>query len=91
VSETWFKTRVSSYSLEAKITPIEVDRSTDKSVYIGGRKSAKSTTYDQLHPTWQAAHQFLMETAERRLLAARNALAREQGMHGNVKGMKEPT
>lgn len=54
----------------------------------GNARRAKAGTY---FPTWTEAHQHLLRLTQRELDAARLALARAQGRHGNVKGMRPNT
>ena len=91
---------------DTKIERVECSRETDKAVWVleypwkldGGRgtkppterrrmKSSESVNY---HDTWEHAHAFLMDRTERELESARSQLARAQGTHGNVKGMRKP-
>ena len=85
---TKYKTERSSYSVEAKITPVEVEKETDVSVWIKGARNAKVTDWHIYHDTWQAAHDHLTKEAERHVVSARLALERAKGAQGNVKGMK---
>lgn len=73
-----------------RITAIEIERETDSSVWIGGRRSAKSTEYDNYFDTWDEAHKFLLDKAGALLDAARHRLQQAQAAHGNIKGMKQP-
>ena len=99
-----WKTSIGNYTPDAKIERVECTRETDSSVWVledtrgwfdkdkppklVERRRNKGADY---HDSWQAAHAVLLADAERRLEGARTALARAQGHHGNVKGMKEPT
>ena len=51
----------------------------------GNARRAKANTY---FPTWAEAHAHMLRMTQRELDAARVALARAQGRHGNVKGMR---
>lgn len=84
-----------------KIEPVEVARETESSVWIehticstrGDRKeerrSAKSTSYESFHDTWEAAKQHLLDKAEAKLWGARRSLELAQAEFGNIKGMKQ--
>jgi hypothetical protein len=83
---TWYE--VDNYS--ATIKPVRVLRETAKRLVLAdcahiNARRAKADTY---FPTWEEAHQYLMALTQRELDMARMALARVQGRHGNVKGMK---
>jgi len=47
--ETWYKAHTSFYRPE--ITPVEVERSTDKSVWIKGRRNLRKSDYYQFFKT----------------------------------------
>lgn len=51
------------------------------------RKESSGTTYFR---TWDEAHAFALDKAEKKLVAARSGLQRAQSMHGNIKGMEMP-
>jgi hypothetical protein len=101
-----WKTDISRYGASARIERVECARETAQCVWplvdqrswpeqrenkpprmAEGRRCNKGSDY---HDTWEAAHACMLKDAERRLDAARTALARAQGHHGNVKGMKKP-
>lgn len=67
-----------------------VERETDTSVFIGGRRNTKITAYRAYHDTWDQAHAYLLEGAERELAQARRALEVAQTRRDNIKGMKPP-
>lgn len=74
-----------------RIDVIEVDRETESSVWIGGRRRAKQSVWDCYFDTFDEAKAFLTAKAEARLTAARLRLNDAQGFAGNVKGLKEPS
>lgn len=73
-----------------EIVPIEVERESEQCVWIKGRRNSKITGWECFHDTWDAARQRLLDGAEAKLQAARQALQRAQDYHGNVKGLKRP-
>lgn len=95
---TWFK------AWFGKIAPVEVSKSTDKTVtvreywrnspsadpVVRERKHLRQAGYEAYFPTWEEAHQHLLINAESKLLASRRALEVAQSEYGNVKGMKPP-
>ena len=98
-----WKTDIGPYTPDAKIKRVECTRETDGCVWVledtrGWFDKDKPPRFverrrnkgEDYHDTWQAAHECLLKDAERRVEAARMALSRAQGHHGNVKGMKEP-
>lgn len=69
------------------IESVDVERETDQSVWVNGRRSAKETRYECYFDTWEAAHNHLvvnaissMESAERRLDSAKDHLAEIQAL-----------
>lgn len=45
------------------IEAIEIERETESSVWIDGRRRSKLSTWDIYHDTWEAARDHLMTTA----------------------------
>lgn len=86
MSEIWYKTS----SWGERITSVEIERYSDTSVWISGKRRARVAEYAAYFPTWQAAKDYLLARAERKLESARLALQRAQGDHGNIVGMKAP-
>lgn len=85
-----YRTERTSWQVEAKITPVEVERETDSSLWIKGRRQAKSLQHETYHDTWDIAHAYLMEIANQHCQTARRNLETANGKLGNVKGMKRP-
>ena len=86
MSETWYQT--TGYG--KRITPLVVQRYTDSSVWVGGRRRARVTDWESVFPTWEEAKAHLLSQADKNLQSARAALARAQAEYGNIKGMKDP-
>jgi hypothetical protein len=88
-----------------KIERVECSKVTEKSVFLiaeptwGGemRRSFKPrrenirSSYCSYYRTWGDAYAALLKSAEDYLNSARLQLARAQGEHGRIKGMKPPT
>jgi hypothetical protein len=87
---TKFKAERVPWRVEAKITPVEVERETESSVWINGNRRAKITEWDTFHDTWDEAHAHLLKHAEQQAQSARRNLEAANGSLGNVKGMKRP-
>lgn len=77
-------------SYDARITPIEVDQETEKSVWIKGRRRSKEGGYVRFHDSWDDAHAFLLDREQKNVEAIRRQLDCANGKLGNVKGMKKP-
>jgi hypothetical protein len=52
------------------IAEIEVDRETDKSVWVDGHRSSKTEGYHKTFDTRNEAAEFLLEVAERKMESA---------------------
>jgi hypothetical protein len=50
-----------------KITPIEVEKETESSVWVNGRRRAKATAYDQIFKTLPEAKKFMISRCEREI------------------------
>lgn len=84
---TWYKARHG----RPEILAAEVERSSESSVWIGGKRSARlSHDWYCYFPTWDEAHAHLIREAEADVQQARLRLDRANGALGNVKGMKRP-
>ena len=92
------KYRTSGWSW--RIEQVEVQRETDKSVWVEFKndytgktsvsRSDKNCAQQQFHDTWEAAHAYLLDKAERAAQSARVSLEHANGRLGNVKGMQKP-
>ena len=68
----------------------DIDRATESSVWIDGRRRARRSGYENYFDTWDEAHAFLLDAAEKSLNLARSRLEQRQGSYGNIKGLKRP-
>lgn len=73
-----------------RIKTVEVERETESSVWINGRRNAKLNNYKNYFDTWEEAHSYLMEKAQRKVNEARKSLEQANSELGTVKGMKPP-
>jgi hypothetical protein len=75
-----------------KIAPIEVERATEKFVWIDGRRAGRLGSYCQGYfETWDAARDYLQSDATMKVASLRRQLETANGRLGNIKGMKPPT
>lgn len=84
------KYRTGSWGREP-IETIEIERETDKCVWIAGSRHNKISGYYMFHDSWVEAKSHLLNRAERNLESARRSLQRCQDELGNIKGLKEPS
>lgn len=73
-----------------RIEVTEIERETESSVWINGRRSAKHGAYENFFNTWDDAHSHLMKRAQSNVDQQRRILERLNGVLGNIKGMKRP-
>ncbi len=66
------KFKAPSYSHSIKV--VEVERETETSVWINGRRNSKRTQYDNFFDTWGEAFHYLLERAETKLCVAQGRL-----------------
>ena len=74
------KYRTSNFS--TSIERVEVERETEHSVWVGGSREGRWTSYRKYHDTWHNAHAYLrdkatlrLESCQRNVEYARKALA----------------
>jgi hypothetical protein len=81
---------------KSPIEAVECVRETAQSVWIAGThgggesRQAKVSGYICFHDTWELAHAYLLEKAERAVRHARENLEVANGKLGNIKGIKPP-
>lgn len=51
------------------VEPVEIERETEKNVWIGDRRRAKKSSYECYFPTRNEAYQHLIDKAERDIMA----------------------
>lgn len=73
------------------ISPVEIEKETESSVWINGCRRAKISTYENYFDSWDDAKQFLMDHAQKRVDSLRLQLERANGELGNIKGLKPTT
>jgi hypothetical protein len=73
-----------------EIKPVEVERETESSVWISGRRQSKRSSYQNYFDSWEEARAFKIEDCEREVAAARRELEYANSKLGNIKGMKKP-
>lgn len=78
-----------------RIDPRPVLRTTDKFVFFvsdrgAARREARTTFYTSWHESWEEAHAFIVDRAEKKIASLRLQLKSEEGRLGNLRGMKPP-
>jgi hypothetical protein len=82
----WFRAWATFNSIEE----VEIEKFTDASVWIGGRRHAR-LGWQSYFQTWSEAKDYLIAEAEQAVVIARRVLEHAQGKLGNAKGMKAPS
>ena len=83
------KYKTSGISFGKLIEEVDIEKETDKSVWINGRRLSRRSSWDSYHDTWDDAKKFLLDIAEQKLTLARHVLNKAQSEYGNVKGLKD--
>jgi hypothetical protein len=76
MSLTWYKT-LPSWST-TRIEPIQIDRFTEQSVFINGRRALRMSQFDCFFPTRDEAKAYIVGKAEQDLDYHKISLARAQ-------------
>jgi hypothetical protein len=73
-----------------KILQEEVERETEKFVVLkNGNREGKSTAWESWFDSWEDAHLFLVENAQKKVDDIRRGLEIAKGHLGNIKGMRK--
>ena len=81
---------MAEHSWRDEIRVVEVEKETESSVWIGGRRRPKIAQSATFHDTWDEAHAHLIAIAEGEVMRHRRALDSARFRAGNIKGMKRP-
>lgn len=73
-----------------KIEPVEVERETEGSVWVDGRRTAKTSTWASYFDSWAEAHARLVLEQEEAVASLRRQLESANGKLGQIRGMKPP-
>lgn len=77
------------HDLSARIDEIEVDRETDSSIWVNGRRLAKFTEWHNHYDTWDKAHTALMERQQSRCESLRRNLGYSEMRLDSIKMMRQ--
>ena len=81
------KYRAQIYSRSIK--NVEVERETKSSIWINGRRLAKRTKFENYFDTFDAAKNYLVNVASKKLMGARAGLEYAQGFMRDIKSLKK--
>lgn len=71
------------------ITEVEIERETESSVWIDGKRKSKMSEYKCFHDSFEGAKSYLLGLAQTKVDCARSALEYANSQLGNIKGMKQ--
>ena len=77
------------YYSRPEVEKVEVEKETESSVWIQGRREVKETQYSAFFDTFQEAKDFLIDVFEKKAQTVRRQLERANGYIGDAKGLKE--
>ena len=83
-----YKTNKHFFRSEGFINKVEVERETEQSVWINGRRNSKHSDYSSFFDSFDEAKAFLLAIAEKKVTLAKLRLNDAQGELGNIKGLK---
>ncbi|RBO54080.1 hypothetical protein DSD19_06360 [Rhodovulum sp. BSW8] len=81
---------MAEHSWRDEIRAVEVDKETESSVWISGRRRPKIAQSATFHDTWDEAHAYLTAIADGEVMRCRSALDHAKSRAGNIKRMKRP-
>lgn len=73
------------------IKEVEVERETDVSVWVNGRRCGKRTSWDNYFDTWAKAYSFLFDRATHTLEAAERRLESAKEQVAKIEALVDPT
>jgi hypothetical protein len=82
------KYRTSSYSYNL-IKEVEVDRFSEMSVWIDGRRIARRTENHNYFDTWEEAHNYLIDRATDNVYTAQRELTRAEAELDKIKALNQ--
>jgi hypothetical protein len=83
----WYRAEIGG---RPPIKEVEVSRFTEKSVQVAGVRYLRKAVRVSHFETWEQARDWLVLYAQREVDYARRQLERDNGLLGNMKGLKKP-
>lgn len=71
------------------IMAVEIERESEASVWIGGRRQSKISDYYRYHDTWAQAKDFLVARAERKLSSAKSSMQYAENELAKIQSIQE--
>lgn len=82
-------TRYLTTSYWNDIRTVEVERETEKCVWVKGRRQHRRSRYDNYFDTYDQARQFLIDEAQTRLAQAEQKVAQRRALLETVQALEE--
>ncbi len=76
------------FNCDAKISEVEIDKETDTSVWINGKRRAKRSLWMNYYDTWEEARDGLLLIQQWRVEMLRSQLKRANSALENIEGMR---
>lgn len=73
-----------------RIRTVEITKYTESSVWIGDRRQARLSSYENFFPDWQQARDFLMEKWQRRIENSEKTLEAQKRLLASIEAMTPP-
>ena len=77
------------FNFSSEIKEIEIERETEKSVWINGTRHLKHSDWGVFHATWTDAHHYLKQHISRRLDNTKDKLRSVQAKFDEISSMKK--
>ena len=73
------------------ITAVEVDRESEFSVWINGRRNKKQSDWERYFDKWEDAKEYLLNIYEKKVSACKNNFERESAKLSDIRALINPT
>ncbi len=77
-------------TISDQIVEVVVERETEKSVWINGRKSSKRSNYENFFDTWEDAYAFLLGGARKKVISAERTLENATNKYNAILSISNP-
>ena len=79
-----------NFSWDIRIVPVEVERETDACIWINGRRSLKSSSYESYYNSWEDARLAIQTQAEGEIARLQDRLRQYEDALREIKNMRDP-
>lgn len=71
-----------------RITPIEIEKETEKSIWVNGKRRMRGDAYNRIFPTLKEAKQFMVERCKREIAGYEKNLSEVRLALSNLEAIK---